>query len=226
MPRPVYIIINPMVFHSQQPFLCHTMYWLTLHVAATIGLRDTDDEGTTVLWNAGTYLFNDSGNILEDLRPATTQWGPQISQCLAKGYTADSIYIQCNFLGQSAASRCEGLSTFREWPRPLLKGVLVLWYNPNALSGYPKPLCISPFGRAWDWMRMNSVTAKASVPTLIWPTSSNIFVLEEGWRIFPGALVQTVNDFRRSILTYGKPECSITFPFIPVTSQRPGAGVW
>jgi len=26
-------------------------------VAATIGLWDTD-EGTTVLWNAGTYLFN------------------------------------------------------------------------------------------------------------------------------------------------------------------------
>jgi hypothetical protein len=66
-------------------------------------------------------------------------------------------------------------------------------------------------------MRMNCVAEKASglkVPTLIWVTFSNVFGLEEGWRIFPGVRAQTANDFRRSLLTCGKPECSSTFPFI------------
>jgi len=64
-------------------------------VAATIGLRDTDDEGTTVLWNAGTYLFNYSGTHPGGFE--TSHTSGKTSQCHSKEYMADSIYFQCSF---------------------------------------------------------------------------------------------------------------------------------
>jgi len=64
-------------------------------------------------------------HIPEDLRPATPLGRPHnvtLRNTWQTVFTFNAV-----FLGQTAASRCEGLSTFRERLRPFLEGVLVVW---------------------------------------------------------------------------------------------------
>jgi hypothetical protein len=86
-------------------------------VAATIGLRDTDDALQCFEMLGPIYSIT-VVHIPQDLRPVAPLGGPHNVRL----FTFNAV-----FLGQTAASRCEGLSTFRERLRPFLEGVLVVW---------------------------------------------------------------------------------------------------
>lgn len=133
-------------------------------------------------------IYSITDNILEDSRPATPLWGPQISQCHAKEYVADNTFNTI-FSGRQPSQDVKVYRCFENDYAPFLR---VCWWPGRTKTHtwvFNPAVFIAPLGRARNWMRMNCHRESFGIYSTYFDLSDFLkhFGLEERWRMFPGA---------------------------------------